>query len=137
MLPLWAIRCSTFTTMNALVESRPGVGSSRNKTIGDGDSPALAVGDSSMAFVADHGFRRVSETELIDQCLDSCFLLGGGERPGKPENKPGTKILRTGGRLKINPGIKRGYSYAAVYNCCISQFYAALFLKPLHKKTYL
>ena len=47
----------------------------------------------------------------------------------------GTKILRTGGRLKINPG-KRGCSYAAVYNRCISQFYAALFLKPLHKKTY-
>ena len=60
----------------------------------------------------------------------------------------GTNILRTGGRLKINPGRKRGCSYAAVYNrCisqfyaavynrCISQFYAALFLKPLHKKTY-
>ena len=48
----------------------------------------------------------------------------------------GTKILRTGGRLKINPRKKRGCSYAAVYNRCISQFYAALFLKPLHKKTY-
>ena len=48
----------------------------------------------------------------------------------------GTKILRTGGRLKINPGKKRGYSYEAVYNRCISQFYVALFLKPLHKKTY-
>ena len=51
----------------------------------DGDSPALAVGDSSMAFVANHGFRYVSEAELIDQCLDSCFLLGGRERSGKPE----------------------------------------------------
>ena len=39
----------------------------------------------------------------------------------------GTNILRTGGRLKINPGRKRGCSYAAVYNRCISQFYAALF----------
>ena len=48
----------------------------------------------------------------------------------------GTKILRIGGRLKINPGKKKGCSYAAVYNRCISQFYAALFLKPLHKKTY-
>ena len=66
MLPLWAIRCSTFTTMNVLVESRPDVGSSRNKTIGDGDLPALAVGDSSMAFVDDHGFRCVSEAEMID-----------------------------------------------------------------------
>ena len=48
----------------------------------------------------------------------------------------GTKILRTGGRLKINLGRKRGCSYAAVYNYCISQFYTALFLQPLHKKTY-
>ena len=48
----------------------------------------------------------------------------------------GTKILRTGSRLKINTGRKRGCSFAAVYNFCISQFYVALFLKPLHKKTY-
>ena len=39
----------------------------------------------------------------------------------------GTKILRSGGRLKINPGRKRGCSYAAVYNRCISQVYVALF----------
>ena len=51
-------------------------------------------------------------------------------------NFSGTKILRTEGRLKINLGRKRGCSYAAVYNRCISQIYAALFLKPLHKKTY-
>ena len=49
----------------------------------------------------------------------------------------GTKILMTGGRLKINLGRKRGCSYATVYSRCISQFYAALFLKPLHKKTYM
>ena len=49
----------------------------------------------------------------------------------------GTNILRIGSKLKINPGRKRGCSYAAVYNCCISQFYAALFLKPLHNKTYI
>ena len=49
----------------------------------------------------------------------------------------GTNILRIGGKLKINPGRKRGCSYAAVYNCCISQFYAALFLKPLHNKIYM
>ena len=48
----------------------------------------------------------------------------------------GTKFLRNDGRLKINPERKRGCSYAAVYNCCINQFYVALFLKPLHKKTY-
>ena len=47
----------------------------------------------------------------------------------------GTNILRTGGKLKINPGRKKGCYYATVYNCCISQFYAVLFLKPLHNKT--
>ena len=51
-------------------------------------------------------------------------------------NFRGTKILRIGGRLKINPGRKSGCSYAAVYNCCINKFYATLFLKQLHKKTY-
>ena len=39
----------------------------------------------------------------------------------------GTKILRTGSRLKINLGRKWGCSYAAVYNRRISQFYATLF----------
>ncbi|KAH0454321.1 hypothetical protein IEQ34_016245 [Dendrobium chrysotoxum] len=34
MLPLCAMRCNTFTTINALVESRPEVGSSRNRTMG-------------------------------------------------------------------------------------------------------
>ena len=34
MLPLCAILCSTFTTMYALVESSPEVGSSRNRRIG-------------------------------------------------------------------------------------------------------
>ena len=51
-------------------------------------------------------------------------------------NFSGTKILRTEGRLKINLRRKRGCSYAAVYNRCISQICAAFFLKPLHKKTY-
>ncbi|GAY59070.1 hypothetical protein CUMW_191780 [Citrus unshiu] len=34
MLPLCAIRCRTLTTIKALVESRPEVGSSRNNRIG-------------------------------------------------------------------------------------------------------
>ena len=46
-------------------------------------------------------------------------------------NVCGKKILRTGGRLKINLGRKRGCSYAAVYNRCISLSYAALFLKTV------
>ena len=37
------------------------------------------------------------------------------------------KILRIGGSLKKNPERKRSCSYAADYNRCISQFYAALF----------
>ena len=78
-------RTTTFPYPEAALEEEEKDNRVVNYVSPDGDSPVLAAGDSSTAFIADHSFRCVSEAELIYQCLDSCFLLGGGERPGKPE----------------------------------------------------